>query len=502
MRVNHTWRSGQFCRFFSFTMSRSQASSTSSSAPSWLQEFISAVTTQTNLAREHAARSDRTIEDLMERLDKQELRHQQVVDALQKQVAAAGATPLPGAAPSSSLPTSQPYSRLPSPPPPPKLTPDISLRDFRAWKATWEDYFELSNGPRLTSNHQLALLRTCLSPDMRATLGQTIPARDNLTDQLDEIAGHFRRQRNVALYRVKFEQRHQEHGETFDHFYVALRELAADADLCGSCLNERLTTRIMAGVASEDLRKKLLAINPFSRLEDVVARCRSEESATNTEAEFTLRPALAVNALTVRRSALTSAVRSAPRTTPSPRRQPASTPPATKTVCRFCGGRPHQTRSECPAYGTKCTACNRLHHFADVCESRHNPLPSQSQDTVSPHTADVDACSPAPVDDLVAVHQDAGHSNQLHVRHIATHRRHTTVKPDRSGKPLPTLTLHSEVRIRDPHTKTWDQCGTIVRIGARRAYRVQLPSGRGCWRKRRSLRPLPDFSEPPQRCRQ
>ena len=118
VRVNHTWRSGQFCRFFfSFTMSRSQASSTSSSAPSWLQEFISAVTTQTNLAREHAARSDRTIEDLMERLDKQELRHQQVVDALQKQVAAAGATPLPGAAPSSSLPTSQPYGRLPSPPP-------------------------------------------------------------------------------------------------------------------------------------------------------------------------------------------------------------------------------------------------------------------------------------------------------------------------------------------------------------------------------------------------
>ena len=243
-------------------MSRSQVSSTSSSAPSWLQEFISAVTTQPILGREHAARSDRTIEDLMERLDKQELRHQQVLDALQKQVAAAGATPLPGAAPSSSLPTSQPCGRLPSPPPPPKLTPDISLRDFRAWKATWEDYFELSNRPRLTDSHQLALLRTCLSPDMRATPGQTIPARDKLADQLDEIAGHFRRQRNVALHRVKFEQRHQDHGETFDHFYVGLRELAADTDLCGTCMNDRLTTRIMAGVASEDLRKKLLAIIP------------------------------------------------------------------------------------------------------------------------------------------------------------------------------------------------------------------------------------------------
>ena len=349
----------------------------------------------------------------MERLDKQELRHQQVIDALQKQVAAAGATPLPGAAPSSSLPTSQPNGRLPSPPPPTlpspppplKLAPDISLCDFRAWKATWEDYFELSNGPRLTSSHQLALLRTSLSPDMRATLGQTIPTRDNLTDQLDEIAGHFRRQRNIALHRVKFEQRHQEHGETFDHFFVVLRELAADADLCGTCLNDRLTTRIMAGVFSEDLRKKLLAINPFPRLEDVVGRCRSEESATNMEAEITRRPALAVNVASVRRSALTSAGRSAPTTTPSPRLQPP-TPSATKTVCRFCGGRPHQTRSECPAYGTKCTACNRLHHFADVCESRHNPNPHNFK-TVSPHTADVNACSLAPVDDLVAAHQDA-----------------------------------------------------------------------------------------------
>ena len=208
-----------------------------------------------------------------------------------------------------------------------------------------------------------------------------------------------------------------------------------------------------------------------------------------------------MNVVSVRRSALTSAGRSVLTTTPSPRLQPSTTP-ATKTVCRFCGGRPHQTRSECPAYSTKCTACNRLHHFPDVCESWHNPLPSQFQDTVSPHTADVNACSLAPVDDLVAAHQDAGHSNQLHVRHIATHCRHTIAKPNQSDELLPPLTIHSEVRIQDPHTKSWDQCGTIVRIGARRAYRVQLPSGRGCWRKRRSLRLLPDFSAPPQRCRQ
>ena len=59
-----------------------------------------------------------------------------------------------------------------------------------------------------------------------------------------------------------------------------------------------------------------------------------------------------------------------------------------------------------PCLRQKCTACNRLHHFANVFESRHSPLPSQFQDTVSPHTADVNGCSLAPVYDLVAADQD------------------------------------------------------------------------------------------------
>ena len=53
---------------------------------------------------------------------------------------------------------------------------------------------------------------------MRATLRQTFPSRDKLAYKLDEITGHFRRQRNVALHHVKFEQRQQDHGETLDHF--------------------------------------------------------------------------------------------------------------------------------------------------------------------------------------------------------------------------------------------------------------------------------------------
>ena len=43
---------------------------------------------------------------------------------------------------------------------------------------------------------------------------------------------NIRQQRNVALDRVIFEERKQEEGEMFDTFYVSLKEIAGDADLC------------------------------------------------------------------------------------------------------------------------------------------------------------------------------------------------------------------------------------------------------------------------------
>ena len=325
-----------------------------SELPEWLSAFVSATQSQIEASRAQAERSERNFTALLAKLDQQEERHKDTTAALQQQLAqATNATPASG-------PPNAPPSRPPSAPPPAKLTPDLSLREFRAWRATWTDFFELSDGQRLSPDRQLALFRTCLSSEMRAALGHTIPTKTTLNEQLDEIAEHFRRQRNVALYRVQFEQRQQQTGESFDNFYVAIRELATDAELCGTCLETRLTTRIMSGVRSEEVRKKLLALTPFPQLEAVVALCRSEESACNTEADLSSKPAL------------NAAVRS----------------PA---LCRYCGGRPHRSRSDCPAYGKTCSLCNRRHHFPQVCESRDKPLPTR---TGQPQQRDMHAQQP------------------------------------------------------------------------------------------------------------
>ena len=169
---------------------RGQAAS-SSDIPDWLAVFVDTTQAQVQTSQRH-------IQALIERLEQQEEQSKEAATALQHQLAAtASASPAP------SQPASTPPSRPTSAPSPPKLTPGISLREFRAWRATWTDYFELTDGRHLSAERQLALFRTCLSPEMRATLGHTIPTKQTLADQLDEIALHFQRQRNVALYRLE-----------------------------------------------------------------------------------------------------------------------------------------------------------------------------------------------------------------------------------------------------------------------------------------------------------
>ena len=96
---------------------------------------------------------------------------------------------------------------------------------------------------------------------------------------LAQIARYIRKKRSVALDRVEFEEYRQDHGATFDEFYIGLQRIAKCADLCRHCLDQRMTTRVMSGICDQDVRKKLLAITPFPSLQTAVDLCRSEEAA-------------------------------------------------------------------------------------------------------------------------------------------------------------------------------------------------------------------------------
>ena len=60
-----------------------------------------------------------------------------------------------------------------------------------------------------------------------------------------------------------------------------LKSLAENAELCKTCGEEQMATKIMSDIASEETKKKLLAISPFPSLQTVVNTCRADETAVN-----------------------------------------------------------------------------------------------------------------------------------------------------------------------------------------------------------------------------
>ena len=105
-----------------------------------------------------------------------------------------------------------------------------------------------------------------LSIEMRATLQLAIGIDNDdditVTAIFDRIQEHVRGKRNVTLDRIALEERKQEEGEPFGQFYIALREIANNADLCQHCIDDRLTTRIMSGIRDPETRRQLLTYTP------------------------------------------------------------------------------------------------------------------------------------------------------------------------------------------------------------------------------------------------
>ncbi|KZR99048.1 Uncharacterized protein APZ42_005255, partial [Daphnia magna] len=261
----------------------------------------------------------------------------------------------------------------PPPPPPPQLAPtaaiptprrrldtssleklhgDIPLVDFKTWRNRWDDFGRLNQLSTYPVEEQTAALRLSLDTTMQQTVEVALNFTPNNTtlpsEILDAIANHIRLKRNVALDRVAFEECHQSANETFDEFFIRLKRLAGTAELCIHCSDERLATRVMAGVRDGESRRKLLSLSPFPTLQQAVNLCRGEESARANER--TLSGQSSVNALNAR-----------------PRRQPL--PPGTAT-CNTCGRSAHNKEEVCPAIGRKCHICNEADHFSPRCPKR------------------------------------------------------------------------------------------------------------------------------------
>jgi len=78
--------------------------------------------------------------------------------------------------------------------------------------------------------------------------------------------------------RVDFDRCSQLLDETFEDFYRRLCKVAAKAQLCSCCADQRIAARIALGIRNRVFSKELMELSPFPTVKQVVEICRANET--------------------------------------------------------------------------------------------------------------------------------------------------------------------------------------------------------------------------------
>ena len=117
-------------------------------------------------------------------------------------------------------------------------------------------YLSLSGLDKQSSAKQVQALTLCLSRETLTVvdnLGLTAAQRGNAGHVIDAMTRYVDGQVNESVERRNFRQRTQQPGETFDHFIVALRELAKTCQFCSEdCSQKSIRNQIIEGLLDGD----------------------------------------------------------------------------------------------------------------------------------------------------------------------------------------------------------------------------------------------------------
>ena len=289
--------------------------------------------------------------------------------------------------PSTSIPKAQIQS-------PDKLRLDATLRGAQEWKMKWSEYATIIDLHTFPQPKQFAVLRLCLDDEVLRILDHTLGVKPDSTlpveDIIDRIISHIRDQRNESLRRLEFTNCKQHPGEKFDAYWVRLKQIADDIDLCkgSDCVDNQLKHAILVGLRDNDTVQHLLRLKADTSLSDLLTAVRSREAAQRTSdaIQQEYQPASGrLNAVSTYKKNKKQQNLQNKQEDPSVKRNHREETSRKKTAyskfCYWCGGDPHP-KNECPAKEVKCSSCNKKGHFAKVClksQGKQAKQPSSSK---------------------------------------------------------------------------------------------------------------------------
>ena len=230
--------------------------------------------------------------------------------------------------------------------------------DFKAWRAQWDAYCNLSGLKDQTQDMQVQALTLCFSRETLTivdNLGLSVEQRGKIEDIIQAIRNYVEGHINESVERRNFRRRRQQPGEVFDDFLVSLRELAKTCKFCSEeCTQKNIRDQIIEGLLDGDTVETLLREKDLS-LQDTIIKCRGQEAAKRQRAEM---------------------VGSQGELSPHIRKTQIHSPRA--RVCPGCGADFHPGgRRQCPAYTLTCHQCKQVGHLAKVCRGQRSTQPTK-----------------------------------------------------------------------------------------------------------------------------
>ena len=188
---------------------------------------------------------------------------------------------------------------------------------------------------------------------------------------------YFEPKTNECFETWNFQKTVQNEGESLQTYYLKLNEIASRCNFTD--VNKNIKTQLILGTTSQKLRKYCFS-NKEVTLQNILVRGKlyedvefqSKEIESNDHAEPIIKEE-DVQALRNQVADLQFQVNE--RSGKSSFNNPKVSP---KRSCYNCGNEwPHVT-TPCPARNKVCRSCEKLHHFARVCRSRHTTQPQRN----------------------------------------------------------------------------------------------------------------------------
>ena len=179
---------------------------------------------------------------------------------------------------------------------------------------------------------------------------------------LQKLGAYYVGVTNEIYERYNFNRRVQEESESVDSFVAALRTLAKTCNY-GTLTDTLIRDRMVVGVRDNSLRKKLLQTSNLT-LQSGIDICRSSE-CTARQIKDMGQQYEDVHSVGKRSQGNRWKLR---QRAPTEEGRPPRLP--TTITCKFCGKKHEWKKEVCPAWGKRCTKCNRLNHFAGLCNYR------------------------------------------------------------------------------------------------------------------------------------